>query len=83
MNTVYCMFEDDESFEEFYDIAADPYQLQNVAFHSDVTQVNPQLHHHTDFPEHPFTLHQAGLCPRHQGTVHEKNKFYYLNFYFK
>ena len=30
-NSIYCEFADTENFVEFYDIAADPWQLHNVA----------------------------------------------------
>ena len=29
---MYCQFEDDENFEELYEMKADPWQLQNVAY---------------------------------------------------
>mmetsp|Transcript_7740 Transcript_7740/g.19219 ORF Transcript_7740/g.19219 Transcript_7740/m.19219 type:complete len:384 (-) Transcript_7740:2750-3901(-) len=29
-NSIYCKFEDDENFVEFYDLEADPWQLQNA-----------------------------------------------------
>jgi hypothetical protein len=28
---MYCKFEDNEDFEEFYDLTEDPYQLDNLA----------------------------------------------------
>merc|ERR1712117_653323 len=30
-DTIFCLFEDDESFVEYYDIKSDPYQLNNLA----------------------------------------------------
>jgi len=38
LNTIYCMFEDDENFQEFYDIDQDPYQLSNDAYKRDVRE---------------------------------------------
>jgi len=32
VNTIFCTFEDDLEFEEFYDIDSDPEQLFNLAF---------------------------------------------------
>lgn len=32
VNEIFCKFEDDERFTEFYDLKSDPYQLHNLAF---------------------------------------------------
>ena len=40
-NTMFCSFEDAENFEEYYDLAIDPYQLDNLApaLHDDIQEV--------------------------------------------
>jgi len=39
-NTMFCSFEDDENFEEYYDLDIDPYQLDNLApaLHDDIQE---------------------------------------------
>ena len=37
-NTLYCQFDDEESFVEAYDLSTDPYQLLNLVKMNDTTQ---------------------------------------------
>ena len=34
-NTVFCLFDDEDNFEEFYDLDKDPYQMENTAANLD------------------------------------------------
>ena len=37
--SVFCQFEDDEMFEEYYDLDLDPWQLDNLAMVMEVEQL--------------------------------------------
>ena len=50
-NDIYCTFEDDLDFVEFYNLAQDPYQLFNLATSSD-----------NDFKEHKEKLTELKIC---------------------